>query len=345
VQDPYAGPVPTDGSPSGGSLNRSIASAPQNDGGTPPATCPTNAYCPTVNVTNTSEVTWSNSQAQVWYRWYAPNGAIMFEGRSSTAFPATFAANASQAFPLTIYPPALPPGVQQGTFRLRIDIWDPATSTWFSTKGNPPLDNPIIVAKALATKLGLERYYQYDGGSVGAGMSTLTNIANGNMLLRWTPFFAPGRGLSTMADLTYNSLEDHSKSPAGNNFSLSISGLTRFGEPLDIHPNKADQISGRSNKWVEFTDGDGSTHHFDGTTGTNGVTTWTEPPGVNLYLRSLGGTDPDRQWALTRPDKVTFYFDTDGFPTSVEDPNGNKITYTLETTPAGAVALSDRQTC
>jgi hypothetical protein len=116
-----------------------------------------------------------------------------------------------------------------------------------------------------------------------------------------------------MADLTYNSLEDHSKSPAGNNFSLSVSGLTRFGEPLDIHPNKADRISGRSNKWVEFTDGDGSTHHFDGTTGANGVITWTEPPGVNLYLRSVDGTDPDRKWALTRPDKVTFpSFSADG---------------------------------
>ena len=39
-------------------------------------------------------------------------------------------------------------------------------------------------------------------------MSTLTNVANGDMLVRWSPFFAPGRGLSTMVDLTYNSLED-----------------------------------------------------------------------------------------------------------------------------------------
>ena len=33
----------------------------------------------------------SDSTAQVWYRWYAPNGAIMFEGKSTAAFPATFA--------------------------------------------------------------------------------------------------------------------------------------------------------------------------------------------------------------------------------------------------------------
>ncbi|HEX5994458.1 MAG TPA: DNRLRE domain-containing protein, partial [Jiangellales bacterium] len=312
-------------------FNRPVVAA----GSAPAPLCPTGAYCPTVTITNTSGSTWTNSSAQVWYRWYAPNGAIMFEGRSGFGFPTSFAANATQAFPLTIYPPALPPGVQQGTYSLRVDVWDPATVTWFSAKGNPPMDNPVIVAKSLATKLGLERYYQYDGEPLGAGMSTMTNIANGNMLARWTPFFSPGRGLSTMADLTYNSLEDHSKNPAGNNFSLSISGLIRLGEPLDIHPNKADEISGKSNKWVEFTDGDGTTHHFDGTTGADGITRWTDPPGVNLYLRSLPDGDSNGKWALTRPDKVTFYFDADGFPLSVQDRNDNRIRFTLEDTPPG----------
>jgi len=132
-----------------------------------------------------------------------------------------------------------------------------------------------------------------------------------------------------------DSLEDHSRSPAGNNFSLSISGLIRLGKPLDIHPNKADEISGRSNKWVEFTDGDGTTHRFDGTTGPDGVTRWQEPPGVNLYLRSLPDGDSNGKWALTRPDKVTFYFDADGFPLSVQDRNDNRIRFTLQDTPSG----------
>jgi YD repeat-containing protein len=335
IQDPYAGTVRADGT-SGGSLNRALADVPHDDAGTPPAGCPAIAYCPTVTVSNKSGTTWRDSTAQVWYRWYAPNGAVMFEGKSPAAFPATFGKNATQAFPLVIYPPALPPGAAQGTYRLRIDVYDPATGTWFAAKGNPPVDNPVIVAKVLATKLGLERYYQYDAEPVGAGMSALTNVANGNSLLRWTPFFAPGRGLSTMVDLTYNSLEDHSKSPVGNNFSLSMSGLIRFGEPMDIHPNKADAISGRSDKWVELTDGDGTTHRFtNGVTGVDGITRFTEPPGVNLYLRSLPTTDPNGRWALTRPDKVTFYFDVDGFPLSVQDRNGNKISFTFEDTPAG----------
>jgi RHS repeat-associated protein len=334
VQDPYATPDPADGSPNGGSLGRSLSSAPVDDLGAPPPSCPVNAYCPTVNVSNASGTSWSGSQVQVWYRWYAPNGAIMYEGRSPTAFPSNFGKNGTASFPLTIYPPALPPGLAQGTFRLRIDLYDPVTATWFSANGNPPMDNPVIVAKALATKLGLERYYQYDADALGAGVADMVNVANGDLLVRWSPFYAPGRGLATMADLTYNSLEDHSSSPAGNNMSLSMSGLSRLGEPIDIHPNKADTISGRSNKWIEITDGDGTTHHFDGVTGEGGTTTWTEPAGVNLYLRSLSG-DANRVWAFTRPDKVTYYYDADGFPTSVEDRNGNKITYGYETTPPG----------
>jgi len=336
IQDPTGGTVPPEGVPAGGTLNRSLLSTPQNDGGTPPQGCPANAYCPMVNVTNNSGVSWSSSPVQIWYRWYAPNGAILFEGRSLTAFPNSFSKTATASFPLTIYPPALPPGSAQGTFRLRIDLYDPTTNTWFSAKGNPPIDNPVLVAKALSTKLGLERYYQYDGAPLGAGMSTLNNLANGDMLVRWTPFFAPGRGLSSMVDLTYNSLEDHSSSPAGNNFSLSISGLSRLGEPIDIHPNKADIISGRTtSRFVEITDGDGTTHHFDGVMGTDGVVRWTEPPGVNLYLRSLPPGDINRVWALTRPDKVTYFYDEDGFPTSVEDRNGNRITYTYQDTPSG----------
>jgi YD repeat-containing protein len=160
-------------------------------------------------------------------------------------------------------------------------------------------------------------------------MSTLTNVANGNMLLRWTPFSDPGRGLSTVLDLTYNALEDHSESPVGNNFSLAISGLTRFGMGLDIHPNQADQISGNADKWVAFVDGDGTPHRFTGTTQPDGSTRWTEPPGVNLYLRSIATNPPERRWALTRPDKVTFFFDTDGYPTAVTDRNNNTLAFTL----------------
>ncbi len=333
AQEPYASPTPTrtlTSAPSDSTTGAALAQAADT---TTATGCPTGSYCPSVTVTNTSTVAWKNNSTgtdlRVWYRWYAPNGVVLYEGPASDNFPQTVQPGGSKTLALVINPPALPPGADLGQYRLRLDLYDVATGSWFAEGGNPPIDNPILVARTLRDALGLERFWQYEGEPVGAGTTTLTNVANGNMLLRWTPFSDPGRGLSTVLDLTYNSLEDHSESPVGNNFSLAISGLTRFGMGLDIHPDKADQISGNADKWVAFVDGDGTPHRFTGTTQPDGSTRWTEPPGVNLYLRSIAANPPERRWALTRPDKVTFFFDTDGYPTAVTDRNNNTLSFTL----------------
>ena len=101
-------------------------------------------------------------------------------------------------------------------------------------------------------------------------MTHMTNVANGNSLFTFTPFSEPGRGLSTVVRLIYNSREEHSDSPAGNNWSLSISGLSRFGDPIDIHPNNADSIAGRSNKFINLVDGTGRLLTFQGVTNPDG---------------------------------------------------------------------------
>ncbi len=290
--------------------------------------CPAAAFCLTTTVTNTSLVAWKGGDLQVWYRWYTPDGIILFEGPGNDYFPQTVQPGQSKDIPLTVYPPVLPPGVVVGQYRLRFDIYDTATGKWFGGKGNKPVDNPVIIDKELNDALGLERYFQFEGEDVGAGMSTLTNVANGNMLLHIQPFSSPGRGLSTVVDVTYNSLEDHSESPLGNNFSLNISTLSRWGNPIDIHPNKADEVSGHTNRYITFTDGDGTTHTFDGQVAPDGTVYWTEPAGVHLYLRHFSDTDPAKAWAFTRPDRVTFFYDAAGFPRSVVDKNGNAITFT-----------------
>ena len=310
---------------------------PPPDGGAPLVASGT--FNANVTVTNTSPITWKGGDVRLWYRWYTTDGVVLFEGQGSDYFPQTFQTGKTKTIPIVIQPPALPAGADLSQVRLRFDLFDTAgfgAQRWYSANGNPPIDNPVIVNKKLEGSLGLERFWQYDSEDVGTGMGTMTNVANGNMLLRWSPFFAPGRGLSTMVDLTYNSLEDHSDSPAGNNFSLSVSGLSRLGAPIDIHPNKADEITGNANKYVVVTDGDGTTHQFkNGYTGADGITRFTEPPGVNLYLRSIPTNAADRRWAVTRPDKVTFYYNEEGFPTAVTDRNGNTLRFVLEITPAG----------
>ncbi|HEX2049435.1 MAG TPA: Ig-like domain-containing protein [Actinomycetota bacterium] len=292
-------------------------------------------FCLDVTVTNTSNSSWRGGDMQLWYRWFTPDGYILYEGPGNDWFPQTVRPGQAKTIPMDVYAPKLPPGVQLGQYNLRFDIYDAPAGRWFGGKGNRPVTNPIIVNKALDSALGLEKYYQYEGENVGGGVSQLTNVANGNSLLRFSPFFSPGRGLSTVVDLTYNSLEDHSESPVGNNFSLSISSLTRFGNPIDIHPNKADEIGGVSNRYVVITDGDGTTHRFEGEQAADGTVYWKEPPGVHLYLREYSSTDPARKWAFTRPDRVTYFYDVDGFPTFVRDRNGNEIKFVLETTPPG----------
>lgn len=288
-----------------------------------------------VTVTNRSQQTWSATDVVVRSRWISPDPTAERIAGDEVPLSTSLAPGASRQVKVLVAPPTLPEGVDKAQYRLQIDLYEKSTQKWFSSEGNQPIDNPVIVNKALRTGLGLEKYYQYEGEQLGGGMQHLLNIANGNSLLRFTPFEAPGRGLSTVIDLTYNSLEKKSESPVGNNFSLDVSGLSRFGNPIDIHPNKADEIAGRANRFVEITDGDGTTHRFVGKQAADGSIYWEEPAGVHMHLRTLGADDPRGRWAFTRPDRITFFYDADGYPTLIEDANGNRISFTLEDTPPG----------
>jgi RHS repeat-associated protein len=294
-------------------------------------------YPVNVTVTNNSGQAWSAASTYLRYRWYSPRpGDPMIESANIASLGLNTGANSQVQVPVT--PPTLPDGVNAEQFRLRFEVVDTSGTTpvAFANVGNQPLDNPVIVNKILSTKLGLEHFYEYTSMPVGAGMTSMVNVANGNSLLNMTPLSEPGRGLSTVVDLTYNGLEEHSESPAGNNWSLSVTSLTRFGKPLDIHPTNADTIAGRSNKFIEFEDATGTLQHFDGVTGSDGITFWQEPPGVHLYLRAVttDSTNP-KFWAITRPDRTTFYFNSAGYPTFVTDKNGNTISFTLTAVQPG----------
>jgi RHS repeat-associated protein len=293
-------------------------------------------YPVNVSMKNTSGQTWSGVTLR--YRWYLAGSSTSFAD-SADVTSLSLAPGGSQTTQVNVTPPTLTAGMDQARFTLRFDLVDSSGSTpaFLADRGNPPLDNPVIVNKVLSVNLGLEHFWQFTSQPVGAGITQMTNIANGNSVLSLTPLSEPGRGVSTVVDLTYNSLEEHSDSPAGNNWSLSMSGLTRFGDPIDVHPNNADSIAGRSNKFINFVDGTGRLLTFTGVTGSDGVTFWEEPPGVHLYLRQVS-TDTSLQgrfWAITRPDRVTFFYDSQGFPTAVSDKNGNTLTYTLTAVQPG----------
>ena len=279
-----------------------------------------------VTVTNTSAVTWLASDVVLRYRWYSPDATPVVTDGPDVLLGSDLPAGQSRTLRVLVDPPTLPDGVDRAQYTLRFDLYSKASAAWFAGNGNLPNENPVIVNKALVRDaLGIEPYYQYVGDEVGAGMKHLVNLANGNSLLRWEPFSSPGRGLDTTLDLTYNALEKKCECQGGNNWSVGISTLTRLGNPIDIHPNNADSIAGRSNKFIEYADADGTTHRF---TDSNSDGNWEAPAGEHLYLRVYSTTDTTKKWALTTPGRVTFFYDVDGYPTSVQDKNGNTITFT-----------------
>lgn len=208
---------------------------------------------------------------------------------------------------------------------------------------------PRVTLDESAGFIGLEDWWRYETVETGAGSTAYVNVDNGNLVWNFIPITNRGRGLSTVANLTYNSFQPKPKplvetpieqdvggyNEIGQGFSLGISGLTRINERLNVDLAAAGRIT--------LTDRDGTRHRFRGETGNQ---VFDPPPGVQLHLRRFSKTktivepvpvlgfgeleNNDQAWAATAPDGVTHYFDRRGYQTSVEDRNGNKITYSYE---------------
>ena len=168
-----------------------------------------------VTVTNTSGATFSSTDVVLRPRWLSPDATPEIIEQPEVSLGANLAAGASTTRVVTFDPPVLPDDVEQGQYTLRVDLYRKSTGEFFATKGNKPWEHPVKVKRvSTSDTLGLERFYHYEGEQLGGGMQHLTNLATGNSLVRFTPQVSTGRGLSTVVDLTYNSLEKRSESPA-----------------------------------------------------------------------------------------------------------------------------------
>ncbi len=207
---------------------------------------------------------------------------------------------------------------------LNWELHNKTTGQWLSTvAGIAPLSQNVAVEDPTSDQLGLEKFYQYAGKSTGAGGTLMNNLYAGNTVWSYDAFTNPSRGLATFVRLAYNS-KDTSDTVAGYGWSLQASSLMRLGTPLDFHPNPNPTT-------VTLTDGDGTSHIFSWDAGTAG---WVSPRGVHLFLQRLVVCDPkteeSKAWSLTRPDRSQFFYDCDGYLSSVEDNNGNVMTFTYE---------------
>jgi len=212
------------------------------------------------------------------------------------------------------------------------------------------LDSVGVPNVNLEDRLGLEDWWHYDSVDTGAERQAHVNLATGNAVWHSTPIVNPGRGLSAVMNLTYNSQESKADAlrpenlagdllgqynEAGRGFSVGISGLTRLNEPLDLTTAPLT---------VGLTDVDGTRHTFTNADATQPGETYKAPPGLNLRLRrfsqgllqlppnpalQLGPVDP-KYFAITRPDGVTHFFDQFGYQRLVEDRNSNVVKFEYE---------------
>ncbi|MCP2323432.1 RHS repeat-associated protein [Hamadaea flava] len=288
---------------------------------------PASTYPVTVSVSNPTGVAWSAANWELSYHWTLPDGTdVTTSGNQvATALPRDITAGSTADVAATVKTPASSdPANKRTDYVLRWELHNKTTGQWLSaSNGIAPLDQKVAVEEPTSDQLGLEKFYAYTGTNTGAGSTLMNNLHAGNTVWSYNAFTNPSRGLSTFVRMAYNS-QDTTDSVAGYGWSVQASSLMRLGTPLDFHPNPNPTT-------VKLTDGDGTTHTFtwNATAGE-----WISPKGVHLYLQQLvpctPQTEQSRAWTITRPDRTVFYYDCDGYLSSIEDNNGNLMTFTYE---------------
>ncbi|MFK4023906.1 golvesin C-terminal-like domain-containing protein [Streptomyces albogriseolus] len=294
---------------------------------TPSRMIPGDEYTVDVTLTNTTTGTWAAGSRALSYTWSLPDGTDATTGGNQleTALPDEVLPGDSVTVPARLKAPVnSDSGNKRLDYVLKWDLKNTTTGTWLSdSDGIAPLAQNVRTEDPTSNQLGLEKFYSYAGKNTGAGSSLMTNLYAGNSVWQYNAFSNPGRGITTFARFAYNS-QDTSDTVLGHGWSAQTAMPLRLGAALDFHPNP-------NPTEVTLPDGDGTAHVFrkqaDGT--------WLAPAGVHYLLRQGTGVDctPDKDgdpkaWSLTRPDRTQFFFDCDGYLTSIVDKNGNTQTYT-----------------
>ncbi|GIF08422.1 DNRLRE domain-containing protein [Actinoplanes siamensis] len=298
---------------------------------TPGRMVPGDQYLVPVTVTNTTDAVWSAADWVVSYRWQRQDGSdVTVAGAPiETPLPSSQAPGGVVTVTATVKAPdSGNDGDRRAPYVLKWELRNKSTGKWLSqTTSIEPLDQTVAVEDPTSDQLGLEKFYHYAGGGLGAGASLMVNQFSGNAVVGYNPINNPSLGVSTFVRLTYNS-QDRSTSSMGQGWSLSASSTVRLGSPLEFRGGTADWP-----QQVAMTDGDGTTHVFNlDKHGSANPADWryVQPSGVHEYLQRTGSGDCTEAWTMTRPDRSQFIFDDNGYQTAIRDRNGNRLDFTYE---------------
>ncbi|MGW0998335.1 golvesin C-terminal-like domain-containing protein [Streptomyces sp. NPDC002523] len=297
---------------------------------TPARMTPGTTYNVDVSLTNTTNATWTASGEALSYRWTLPDGTDVTNGGNQiqTALPQDLSPGETVLVHAQVKAPTNAdsgnPTNKRTAYTLTWDAYNKTNSTWNSaTGGVAGLAQAETIEDPTSDTIGLEKFYSYAGKNTGAGSTVMDNLASGNAVWSYNAFTNPGRGLGTFGRFAYNSL-DTSDTVMGPGWSAQASAPIRLGAALDFHPNP-------NPTEVTLTDGDGTASVF--TKQADG--TFKAPAGVHYLLAMKGGVSctPDKDdtpdaWSMTKPDGTRFFYDCEGYPSSVVDKNGNTETFT-----------------
>ena len=284
-------------------------------------------YPVTVAVSNPTGADLTQANWDLSYKWALPDGTDITTTANQviTPLPKTIVAGSTIDVVANVNTPVQTTTLNKRTdYVLKWELRNKTTGQWLSaTNGIAPLDQRVTVEEPTSNQIGLEKFYSYDGIHTGAGGGLMNNLYAGNTVWQYSPLTNPSRGLATFVKMSYNS-QDTSDTVGGYGWSLQASSMMRLGTPLDFHPNPNPTT-------VTFTDGDGTAHKFSWDPAAN---EWKSPFGVHLFLRQFVSCTPqtehDRAWSLVRPDRTEFFYDCDGYLSSIEDNNGNRMDFVYE---------------
>ena len=321
---------------------------------TPTDMNPGTTYTVPVTINNTTASTWAAASEVLTYHWTLPDGTdVTGTSQLQTALPSDLAPAGTVTLNAQVTPPAPTDGNQAEGATLAWDMYNKSTGTYLSagagtapmtaaTKqttsaagkqttsavaaasgGTGSLKQQVSVDPTGNNQLGLEKFYSYINTPTGSGSHLYSNTGSGNSVWNDDLFSYPSVGFNTTLRLSYNSMSTMDTT-TGFGWSIEASAPIRLGQGLQFHP----QSNPTS---VVMVDGTGNAHQWNWNAASN---TWTSPPGVHLFLQGTACKPQDsnaQAWKMTRPDRTTYYFDCEGFPTKQIDANGNEadFSYTL----------------